>query len=124
MFNVLHIEDDEDIRDLASMALAMDDEIALTQAVDGEDGLRKARERKPDLVLLDFMMPGLSGDEVFIRLRDEPGLSDVPIVFVTARTLQEDEKRMRDLGAIAILRKPFDPLALAGFVRDHAVRNA
>lgn len=120
MLNVLHIEDDEDIRALASMALSLDEEISLTQALDGNDGLKKAEVSAPDLILLDYMMPGLSGIDVYRKIRTELGLEDVPIAFVTARTTPDDEKCMIDLGAVAVLRKPFDPLSLPHFVREHA----
>lgn len=124
MYSVLHIEDDTDILELAQMGLSLDDEIALVQATDGSEGLEKAQSIKPDLILLDYMMPGLSGPDTYARLREIDEITDTPIAFVTARSTQRDEELMKGLGAVAVLRKPFDPLTLADFVRKHAARPA
>lgn len=122
MYSVLHIEDDADILELAQMGLSLDGEISLEQAPNGEEGLARAKTMQPDLILLDYMMPGLSGPDTYVKLREMDTMASVPIAFVTARTTPEDEALMKGLGAIAVLRKPFDPLALGDFVRQHASR--
>lgn len=124
MYSVLHIEDDADILELAQMGLSLDGEITLCQASNGIKGIEKAASLSPDLILLDYLMPGLSGPDTFAKLREIEEISDTPIAFVTARTTKKDEDQMKSLGAVAVLQKPFDPLALADFVRKHARKPA
>lgn len=113
MKNVLQIEDDEDIRALTALAFELTGNVNFTQASDGRKGLEMIRRSVPDLILLDFMMPGLSGADVLAQVRALPTPAcDVPIVFVTARATYEDEKMMRELGAIDVIRKPYDPVEL------------
>lgn len=75
----------------------------------GEAVLERAAQRRPDLVILDVMMPGMDGWEVCERLKDSPGTADVPIVFLSARTQEHDRERGRKLGVSAYVTKPFDP---------------
>ena len=88
------------------------------EAVDGEDALRVCREVGPDLLLLDVEMPKLDGHGVLRVLRDDSELSDVPVVFLTARTTTEDVVEGLRLGAHDYLRKPFEPSEL--LARVHA----
>lgn len=120
MFSVLHVDDDDDILELAQVGLSLDEEISLIQAADGPEGLRKARSSRPHLILLDYMMPGLSGPATFAKLREIDEIAGTPIAFVTGRTTKEDEETMKKIGAVAVLHKPFDPLTLSDFVREHA----
>lgn len=117
MKNVLHIEDDEDIRALTALAFELTGNVNFSQASDGRQGLEMIKRSVPDLILLDFMMPGLSGADVLTHVRALPAPAcDVPIVFVTARATYEDEKMMRELGAMDVIRKPYDPVELPGII--------
>ena len=89
-------------------------------AVRGEAALRKAKEHVPDLVILDVMMPELSGWEVAERLRKARETADVPIVFLSARTQDSDRQKGEDLGVDAYVTKPFDPTELMQLVRKLA----
>ncbi|MDU8946125.1 response regulator [Ovoidimarina sediminis] len=109
---MLHIDDDERIRDLVALAMELNDEVSLIQAANGTDGLRLARQLKPDLILLDFMMPGLSGEDVITEIHASPEIARIPVVFMTARTTQADDEFMMSLGARDVIRKPFDPFQL------------
>jgi two-component system, OmpR family, response regulator len=71
----------------------------------------------PDVVMLDVMMPGMSGPEVLATMRERDDLAGVPVIFMTARARKADVDSYRDLGAIGVIVKPFDPLRLAGDVR-------
>jgi DNA-binding response OmpR family regulator len=84
---------------------------ALT-AEDGETALAIAQSRHPDLVFLDIMMPGLSGDEVCRRLKSEPKTKDIYVVILTARGQEEDERRAMSMGADEFMTKPFSPRKL------------
>jgi CheY-like chemotaxis protein len=83
----------------------------------GEEALEKAHANRPDAVVLDVMMPGLDGYEVCRRLREDPDLADVPVVFLTARAQDEDIAKGKALGVIDYVTKPFDPEALVEMIR-------
>jgi CheY-like chemotaxis protein len=112
---VLVADDDPIILRLLELNLGLEGfDVATT--VSGEDALRMAFERPPDLVLLDVMMPGVSGWDVARALRDDERTADVPVVFLSARTLEEDRRRGEDLGMAAYVTKPFDPAGLMQLV--------
>lgn len=80
---------------------------------------------RPDLILLDVMMPEMDGYQVCSRLKSDPGTSDIPIIFLTGKTDAEDETRGLELGAVDYIHKPFVPLVVQARVRTHlALRQA
>jgi two-component system alkaline phosphatase synthesis response regulator PhoP len=110
---VLVVDDDAKTVELVKLYLNRDGYRVLT-AYDGIDSLRLARESRPDLIVLDLMLPGMDGLEVCRILRDE---SDVPIIMLTARTTDEDKLTGLGLGADDYVTKPFSPRELAARVR-------
>jgi DNA-binding response OmpR family regulator len=110
---VLIVEDDPDTVNLVGLYLRRDGHKVLS-AGDGLDGLRLARESRPDLVVLDLMLPRLDGMEVCRTLRQE---SSVPIIMLTARVGEDDRLEGLDLGADDYVAKPFSPKELAARVR-------
>jgi len=76
-------------------------------ATDGETGLKVAAQEKPDLILLDVMLPDLNGFEVCERLKAEPDLQDIPVVFITGQYEMLDVARAYEMGAVDYVRKPF-----------------
>jgi DNA-binding response OmpR family regulator len=117
---VLIVEDDPTTTDFVQRYLRRDGHRVLT-ASDGEEGLRIARERKPDLVVLDLMLPKLDGIEVCRALRAE---SDVAVIMLTARVEEEDRLTGLDVGADDYMTKPFSPRELAARVRAVLRRSA
>ena len=117
---VLIVEDDPDTAKLVSLYLQRDGHKVLC-ARDGMEGLRLAREARPDLVVLDLMLPKLNGIGVCRTLRQE---SSVPIVMVTARVEEEDRLKGLDLGADDYVTKPFSPRELAARIRAVLRRTA
>jgi DNA-binding response OmpR family regulator len=109
---VLVVDDEDAMRLLFRVNLSLAG-FEIVEADDGQAALERVREGDVDLVLLDVMMPGLSGFEVAERLRDDAATSRVPLVFVSARADAQDIRRGLDLGALDYITKPFDPLALA-----------
>lgn len=87
-------------------------------ATQGEDALQRAKEMGPDVILLDVMMPGLDGWEVCRRLKEDEGLANTPVVFLSARAQDEDRQRGYELGVAAYVTKPFDPSRLIKLVRQ------
>jgi DNA-binding response OmpR family regulator len=118
---VLIIEDDTTTTEFVSLYLKRDGHRVLT-AADGEEGLRLARQRKPDLVVLDLMLPKLDGIEVCRALRSDS--NDVAIVMLTARVDEQDRLRGLDVGADDYVTKPFSPRELAARVRAVLRRTA
>jgi DNA-binding response OmpR family regulator len=116
MTTVLVIDDEEPIRLLCSVNLAAEG-IEVLEAADGPSGLEQAREHRPDVVLLDVMMPGLDGWQVAERLLEDERTSRIPIIFLTARAEFRDRARGLDIGGIDYVTKPFNPLELAPLVR-------
>jgi two-component system, OmpR family, response regulator len=115
--SVLYVDDEPDIREIAGMALGLDGSLDVRTAASGEEAIATARAKVPDLILLDVMMPDLDGPATLARLRFDPALSDVPVVFITAKTLPDELVRFRDLGAADVISKPFDPMRLLEQVR-------
>ncbi len=108
---VLVIDDEDDIRRIARLSLVAVGRMDVAEASSGSEGIRKAREEDPDVVLLDLMMPGLDGLSTFRALRSDPETSDSPVVFLTAGFRAGEVDRLKALGACGVLIKPFDPMA-------------
>lgn len=87
-------------------------------ATSGEEALRKIESQQPDLIVLDVMMPGLSGHEVCRRLRADARTREIPIIFLTARDSLADRDRGLELGANAYITKPFGPRRLIEAIED------
>lgn len=116
---ILHVDDEPDIREVAAFSLELDPEIDLTTAESGELALELLEGGlRPDVILLDVMMPRLDGPGTLARLRVLPGLEQTPVIFMTARVQSSERDRYLELGAIGVITKPFDPMTLAGQVRD------
>ena len=115
---VLLVDDEVDIRRIAALSLSGVGGMEVVQASGGSEGIRKAREDRPDVILLDMMMPGLDGLATFRTLRSDPETSAIPVVFLTAKAMSAEVDRLRALGARGVLIKPFDPMALPRLLRE------
>ncbi|MBY6006129.1 response regulator [Salipiger bermudensis] len=113
MPKILYVDDENDIREIAEMALELEESFEVRTAASGQAGLELARSFQPDLMMLDVMMPGMDGISTFGAARNDPALADIPIVFVTARTQTHQVAELMELGALGVIPKPFDPLTLA-----------
>ena len=118
---VLLIDDDAAIRMLCSVSLRAHG-IEVIEAEDGEQGLELVRRERPDLVLLDVAMPGLDGFEVGELVRRHRKTRHIPLMFLSGEA--ENDARARELGAIACLAKPFDPVALSSLIATALSRYA
>ncbi|HET8719327.1 MAG TPA: response regulator [Nocardioidaceae bacterium] len=108
-------DDDADIRDLVGFKLEQSGhEVELV--ADGAAAVSACRERRPDLVLLDVMMPGMSGLDACRALRDDSGLATVPVILLTARAQESDIEQGFRAGADDYVVKPFSPRELASRV--------
>lgn len=91
----------------------------VSMATDGVQALAQCQRRAPDLVLLDVVMPGIDGFEVCKRLKSDPALRDIPVIFVTARDSAEDETLGLEVGAVDFIAKPISPPVVRARVRTH-----
>ncbi|WP_102227016.1 response regulator [Acidimangrovimonas sediminis] len=110
---ILHVEDDPDIREIALMALEIVGGLEVAQCASGAEALERAATEAPDLLLLDVMMPGMSGDETLAALRRLDQFAETPAIFMTAKAQQSEVERLRQIGARDVITKPFDPMTLA-----------
>ena len=114
---VLIVDDDADIRSIARLSLSRVGGMDVIKAASGVEGVRKAQEEKPDVILLDMMMPTMDGLETLAALRSQPATALTPVIFLTAKAVGDEVERMTALGAAGVLIKPFDPRTLSEDVR-------
>ena len=117
MTTVLVVDDEAPIRLLCRVNLEAE-HMKVLEAPDGDTGLEIARAERPDVVLLDVMMPGRNGWEIAEELLADETTSGIPIVFLTARAEVKDRAKGIDLGGVDYVTKPFNPVELAPLVRD------
>ena len=117
MIRILYVDDEADIREVAQLSLELDPDLEVRSCASGAEGLELAAAWRPNLILLDVMMPGMDGPTTFARLREQPATTGIPVVFITARTQTHEVERFHALGARGVLAKPFDPMTLADQVR-------
>jgi CheY-like chemotaxis protein len=107
---VLYVDDEPDIREIVELALGLVEGLNVVVCESGERALQRLPDITPDLVLLDVMMPGTDGPTTLQRMRADPRFANIPVVFVTAKAMPAEVARFRELGAVAVIAKPFDPL--------------
>ena len=110
--SVLYVDDDPDICEVVQTTLCLIAGFAVRIANSGERALDLAYELRPDLIILDVMMPGLDGPSTYKRLCENTLLADIPVIFMTAKVLPPEVAHLLRLGAIGVIGKPFDPMVL------------
>jgi DNA-binding response OmpR family regulator len=108
---ILLVEDEKDLVETLSFRLKSSNYEVL-KAYDGQEGLEKARKEKPDLIILDLMLPKMDGYKVCGLLKSDSRYSKIPIIILTARAQESDKKMGEDMGADAFITKPFDAQVL------------
>ena len=114
----LVVDDEPDIRRVARMSLSRVGGMEVMDVGSGTEAVVRAREAGPDVIILDVMMPAMDGPATLAALRADPATAAIPIVFLTAKAMPADVERLKALGAIGVLTKPFDPMALPREVRE------
>ncbi|MHC5062694.1 MAG: response regulator transcription factor [Planctomycetota bacterium] len=115
---VLIIEDEKLIIVSTQMVLEASG-FQVESAVNGEEGIASAKDLRPDLILLDIMMPGIDGWETLTRLKRDPETSDIPVIIFTAREHSRGHQKSAEMGAADYFRKPFEPDELIELVEKH-----
>ena len=110
---ILYVEDEPDIRAIAQMALEAVGGFTVIACASGSEALASAPGANADLLLLDVMMPGMDGPSTLKALRGLPATANTPVIFMTAKVQAAEVAQYRELGAIDVIHKPFDPMELA-----------
>jgi len=106
---ICYVEDDEDIQKIVRMSLERIGKMTVEVVGDPMQAIEAIRAFKPELVMLDWMMPGMDGPTLFRKMKDLPGIRDLPVVFITAKASQRELDELRALGAAGTISKPFSP---------------
>jgi len=114
---ILVVDDDPRLLHIVQMYLAIEEFDVIT-ALNGEEGLRHVEADKPDLVILDIMMPGMDGIEMCRRIRTNPETAAIPVLMFSALSGDEDVERARHAGANHLITKPFNLVGLGSVVKS------
>jgi len=118
MKKILIIEDDKFLRELIVQKL-LKEGFEISEAIDGEEGIKKIKEEKPDLILLDLILPGIDGFEVLSRAKKDPSLASIPVIILSNLGQKDDVERGLKLGAVDYLIKAhFTPGEIIEKVRN------
>lgn len=120
---ILYAEDESDIQEVASLALEAVGGFTLKVCNTGLEAVQAAAHFKPDLILLDVMMPVMDGPTTLRELRKIAGLESTPTVFMTAKVQSQEVAAYKAMGALAVIPKPFDPMELAATIQDIWQKN-
>ncbi|WP_420885685.1 response regulator [Candidatus Reidiella endopervernicosa] len=112
------VEDEPDIQAVAQLALEAVGGFTVEVCNSGGEALDRVAEEIPDLILCDVMMPGMDGPEMLSNLRSNPDYSTIPFIFMTAKVQPHEVAQYKEMGAIDVIAKPFDPMTLAEHVRE------
>lgn len=115
---ILVIDDEADIREVAQLSLEVTTGWRVFTAASGSEGLNLAAIHHPDVILLDIMMPDMDGLTTWQHFQDNPKIQDIPVIFLTAKVQAQEQRRYAQLGATAILTKPFDPTTLGNAIAE------
>jgi DNA-binding response OmpR family regulator len=113
IIKILHVDDDEDIRSIAELSLTLAPWAQAFHLSNGQEALEHVERISPDILLLDYLMPGLSGVETWHAIRQKESFKNIPTIFMTAKAEESFGLTLINSGAIGIITKPFDPLTLA-----------
>jgi CheY-like chemotaxis protein len=115
--NILYVDDDPDLQKIVQLSLQAKGEFTVQVCDSGMEAIAKVKESPPDLIILDVIMREMDGPETLLELRKLPEAADVPIIFMTSRVRPEKVKRYKEIGAVGVIEKPFQPRKLADQVR-------
>jgi CheY-like chemotaxis protein len=115
---VCYVEDDEDIQRIVRMSLERIGKLTVKVVSDPMQAIEAIKDFKPDLVMLDWMMPGMDGPTLFRKMRETPEVRDLPVVFITAKASSAEMDELRAMGAAGAISKPFSPKDLPDQLRN------
>jgi CheY-like chemotaxis protein len=120
---ILYVEDDSDIQKIARLSLESIGGFQIEICGTGVEALHRYPSFRPDLILLDAMLPGMDGPGTLRAMRDLPEWTGTPVIFMTASTRHHEIEQFKRMGAVEVIPKPFDPMTLADTIRLIWVRH-
>ena len=117
------VEDEPDIQTIAKLVLESDGGFTVEICTSGPEAIEKAPAFEPDLILLDVMMPGMDGPATLKALRNIKQFSSTPIIFMSAKVQSHEIENYKNLGALGIVAKPFDPMKLSDTIKEIWSKN-
>lgn len=121
---ILHVDDEPDIREIVRLALGLIGRYTVESCASGQQAIDRAADFCPDILLLDMMMPGMSGHETLAAIRALNAGVDAPAVFMTAKAEACEIAGFRNLGVVDVIAKPFDPLTVSDQLSQIWARHA
>lgn len=118
MKRILFVEDEQDIQEVAQLALEAIGGYTVEVCSSGAEALDRVVEFAPDLILLDVMMPDMDGPTTLKALRKMPETANTPIIFMTAKSQAQEIQRFKKLSTLDVITKPFDPMALSDQIAE------
>jgi CheY-like chemotaxis protein len=109
---ICYVEDDEDIQRIVRMSLEKVGKMTVEVVGDPMVAIERMTAFKPELVMLDWMMPGMDGPTLFRKMREVPETKSLPVVFITAKASSRELEELKTLGALGTISKPFSPREL------------
>lgn len=110
---ILLIDDEETIQEVVQVGLDLEVGWEVLSASSGKEGIAMAQKQKPDVILLDVMMPEMDGIETFKNLQADPDLHELPVILLTAKVQATDKLKFKEIGVTGYISKPFNPVTLA-----------
>ena len=120
---ILVVEDQDDLRAILRDFLRASG-YDIVEAVDGGEGVAKARSQRPDLILMDIQLPVLDGYEATRQIKADPDLAETPVIAVSSFAMKGDEEKARASGCDGYVTKPYSPVKLLGMIRGFLGQNA
>ncbi|HEY1719958.1 MAG TPA: response regulator [Magnetospirillaceae bacterium] len=114
---ILYVDDEPDIQEIVGMALELMGDVEIKTCGSGREALALADSFRPNLIMLDVMMPEMDGPATLDALRRHPEHASIPVVFVTAKANTRELQRFIELGAVDVIAKPLDPMKLGDQVK-------
>lgn len=114
---IMMVEDEPDIRAIAKLALESLGGYTVEPCSNGAEAVTRALAFKPDVILLDVMMPGMDGPATLKTLRTDARTAHIPVIFMTAKVQAQEIEAFKAQGALSVIAKPFDPMTLSGVIK-------
>jgi CheY-like chemotaxis protein len=115
---IMYVDDDPDLQDIVSLGLETRGGFTVTCCDSGNQALEEIAIFKPDLVILDMVLPGMNGLQLLARMRELPGVPWIPVIFLTSKIRPDQVEEYKELGVIGVINKPLNPLELRHQVRE------
>lgn len=110
---ILVVDDDNDILEIVKLALSSVGNFSIEACSSGKEAIERVGIAKPQLIMLDVMMPDMDGPTTLRKIRENPEFTTTPVIFLTAKVQKHEVEQFKKLGAVDVIPKPFDPMTLS-----------